>query len=100
MFYDNVKKLCDKKGITISKMLKEIGVSTCSVTYWKKGAEPRPSTYAKVADYFGISPEELRNGGKDLSTQIKIVYPPGYEKLTESEREFVDKIIYKFTCDK
>lgn len=56
MFYDLYDELCKKKGISLSKAAKEIGLSNSTVTKWKKtGATPSGDTLAKIASYFGIS---------------------------------------------
>ncbi len=58
MLYDNVKKLCDKKGISIGKMEKDLQLSNGSICKWNEN-EPGIRKVQKVAEYLGVSIEEL-----------------------------------------
>lgn len=56
MFYDTFKRLCDYKGVSVTKATEEIGLARTIATKWKKtGATPRGETLVKIADYFGVS---------------------------------------------
>lgn len=55
-FYKNFVDLCKQRGVSPSAVAKEIGLNNSSVTYWKKGSEPKTSTIEKLADYFNVSP--------------------------------------------
>lgn len=59
MFYENYLELCSKRGKSKTAVAKEIGLVSKSVTGWKNGAIPRNGTLKKLADYFGITVEEL-----------------------------------------
>lgn len=58
-FYEKYKRLCSKHGKSDNAIAAEIGLSNSTVTTWKQGAIPRRPTIKKVADYFGISVEEM-----------------------------------------
>lgn len=58
---ERIVDLCNKKGISQSRLEKDLGISGGSVTKWKL-AEPRLSTLEKVANYFGVTVEYLKNG--------------------------------------
>ena len=61
MFYDKFVKLCSAVGKTPSAVAVEIGIGKSNVTYWKAGRNnPSDVTIAKIADYFGVSIEELK----------------------------------------
>ena len=53
MLYDNVKKLCDKKGISIGKMEKDLQLSNGSICKWNEN-EPGIRKVQKVAEYLGV----------------------------------------------
>lgn len=58
-FYDNYIKLCavhDKSPTAVSK---EIGLSNAAASGWKNGKKPSAVTKQKLADYFGVTVEEL-----------------------------------------
>ena len=57
--YDFIRVECEKKGVSISKMCKEINISTCLPTNWKNGSIPGERALKKMAEYFGISYDEL-----------------------------------------
>lgn len=54
-FFERYSELCKSAGETPNSVAKIVGASSGSVTAWKKGTEPRPSTIARIADYFGVS---------------------------------------------
>ena len=62
MFIDNLKVACAKKGTTPTALLKSMGMSTSSVTAWKKGVEPSIGTVYKIAQKLGCDPSDLLVG--------------------------------------
>lgn len=58
MIYDNVKRVCDEKGISVGKLEKELDLSNGSVCKWHE-SEPGIRKVQKVADYLGVTIEEL-----------------------------------------
>lgn len=62
-FYERVKSLCEQQGISITKLIGELGFSKSAATTWKASTNlPRPGTIKKVADYFGMTTDELKEG--------------------------------------
>ena len=59
MFYDNFVKACNLHNKAPSAVAIDIGISKATVTGWKNGSMPSDATLRKLADYFGVSPEEL-----------------------------------------
>ena len=60
MFWQNFLYYCKQNGKTPNAVAFDIGIkSSGTVTGWKKGAEPRPAVLARLADYFGVSVDEL-----------------------------------------
>lgn len=60
MFWNNFYNLCLQKGISPNAAAKEMKVSSGAVTEWKKGREPQMATIKKIADYFGVTVEDLK----------------------------------------
>ena len=55
-FYERVKSLCDQRGISVSKLVSDLGYSKSTGTSWKASSNlPRPGTIKKVADYLGMT---------------------------------------------
>lgn len=60
LIYDNVKRLCWEKHTTICTLEKDCGIGNGSIGKWADGdANPRIGTLKKIADYFGITVDEL-----------------------------------------
>lgn len=60
---ERIVNLCEKRGISQSKLEKDLKIAKGSVTKWKT-QEPRHSTLEKIADYFGVSVDYLMTGKK------------------------------------
>ncbi len=58
MIFDNVKRICDEKGISIWRLEKDLGFSNRSISKWNE-SEPGIHKVRKVADYLDVSIEEL-----------------------------------------
>lgn len=58
-FYETYRQLCQKAGKSDNAVAAEIGLSNSTVTTWRQGALPRRPTIKKVADYFGVTVEEM-----------------------------------------
>ena len=60
MIYDNVKRLCEKNKTSIWALEKACGIGNGTIGKWADGdANPRIGTLKKIADYFGITVDEL-----------------------------------------
>ena len=58
MIYDNIKKLCEEKEISVGKIEKDLQLSNGSICKWNEN-EPGIRKVQKVADYLGVTIEEL-----------------------------------------
>ena len=65
MFMDNFKQLCWERGTTPTTVCKRLGISSGSPTAWAKGVVPRAWTVQRIAEYFGVSSDELMYGKKE-----------------------------------
>lgn len=58
--YEIFEKLLMERGVTAYKVAKATGISTGSMTDWKKGrSAPKVDQLQKIADYFGVSVDYL-----------------------------------------
>ena len=63
MGYEVFERLCKERGVTPYKVSKKTGVSTATLSSWKKGRyTPKEEKLQKIADYFGVSISYLRTG--------------------------------------
>ena len=58
-FYNNFISLCNQVGKTPSRVAMEIGLSKPTVNRWKNGSSPTDATAMKIAEYFGVSIQDL-----------------------------------------
>lgn len=77
MIYENIKALCKTKGITISKAESDMGYARSTLCKIDKNT-PSIDKLQKIADYFGVSIEYLKNGessktGISQTSNIKVV---------------------------
>lgn len=65
VFYDIFVELCARKGVSPSRAVLDMGLSRAAVTGWAQGKVPRDATLRRIADYFGVSVEELTRDQKE-----------------------------------
>lgn len=58
MILHNIEALCASRGISIYKLEKELNISENCIKRWDE-AKPRVDNIKKVADYFGVTIDEL-----------------------------------------
>ena len=58
-FFPRFEALCREAKTSPNAVAKELGISSGSVTAWKKGAAPRSATLERIADYFAVSCDYL-----------------------------------------
>lgn len=63
-FSEKLRQLMDQNGISNYRLAKEINVSQSTVANWKNGVTPLPVYVQKVAEYFGISANDLAMEGE------------------------------------
>lgn len=56
-FWTAFKELCDRNGTSPNAVARELGLSSGSVTAWKKGATPTMQTIGRVAMHFNVPME-------------------------------------------
>lgn len=59
MFYDNFLKLCNQKDVAPTKVAVETGGYKSDATRWKNGSIPTDARKLVIAEYFGVTIEEL-----------------------------------------
>ena len=62
MIYENVKRLCDERNISVWALEKACGIANGAIGKWNgKSAAPRVDTRSAIADYLGVTVDELLN---------------------------------------
>lgn len=78
MFWQNFILLCSKNDQSPNGVCAELGLSSAIATRWKNGSIPRDTTLKKIADYFGVSVDDLLKdeGAVPTSFAEKVELPP------------------------
>ena len=64
--YEVFQRLLSEHGITAYKVAKATGITTATLTNWKKGRyTPKQEKLQKIADYFGVTIDYLMTGKED-----------------------------------
>lgn len=87
-----IKELCAKKGITISKLAKDLDMSQSSLSMAIKTNSTSIDTLEKVSKYFGVS-TGLFFGNKSVSEQILAVLDNAFAKDKQKINEMIDTLI-------
>ena len=88
MYYDSFRSVCERKGTTVSTVLKRIGRSTGLTGGWSKGGSPTLEVAEEMARYLGVTIDELATGHAPVSAV-----------LSENEKEWLE-IIHQIPDDK
>lgn len=96
--YENINVLCLKKNVTGSKMCTDIGISRNFMTELKYGrkADASGETIKKIADYFGVSADEVLNGKKETAQPEGQTAESEYDKFWRSLTEDQKRAFYEF----
>ena len=62
MFYDNLKSLCDSRGLKILTVVTECGGALGSISGWKKGVMPNSNIVVALAMRLNVSTDYLLLG--------------------------------------
>lgn len=81
MFWENFVTQCEKLEKSPTTVVEELGFKRPAVTSWKNGALPQVKNRKKIADYFGITVEELMGTKKE---------PAGEGELTKDMKEILE----------
>ena len=98
LFYENFERQCERLGKFPSIVVDELGFDKSTAAKWKKGVVPQIASRKKIADYFGITVEELMGtkkepaGNGELDAQIQnIVEMLNHASL--EERDAVETLL-------
>ena len=96
-FYDNLKSLCDERGVSITKTVELCGGSTGSIGGWKAGKWPNSEIVFKIATRLDVSCDRLLLGRETEKVPVPGISENGremlelYEKLPERvHREWME----------
>ena len=70
MFYDNLKAICDERGIKITPLVAECGGAKGSISNWKKGAMPNSEIVMKLSVRLNVPTDRLLFGSETKNASI------------------------------
>ena len=83
-FYENCSACCRRHGTSLGAVMAKIGKSSGSPTAWKKGASAKIDVVADIANYLGVSIDELVYGPERM---YSLTWNP--LQLTEEQSELL-----------
>ena len=89
MFFDRLRSLCSKKGVSPYKACTDVGLNRAAVAKWKNGSQPNGTTVVKLAEYFNVSVDYLLNGESTPTVAGKRA--PEDFQLSAAELELIRK---------
>ena len=106
-FYENIKDLVEnKKGISLTEMVKILNLSTSMPSKWKEGRVPNGETLIKLADFLDVTIDYLL--GRETIKEPTILAYSGNERidsivneilktnLTEEDIKLIEFILDKY----
>lgn len=72
MFWENFVSQCEKLEKSPTTVVEELGFKRPAVTSWKNGSLPQVKNRKKIADYFGITVEELMGTKKEPTAKSEL----------------------------
>ena len=111
ILYSRIKELCEKKGITITKLESDLGFGNSSIKKWKQITFPSVDKVIKIASYFDVSVDYLL-GRSEFSSSISeilgdediISFQRARQKMSVKDRDKMMQMLrlgfeYAFTDD-
>lgn len=69
MFKKNFEKICFEKGLKPTIVVRECGFAASTYTLWTDSSVPRRATLQKLADYLGVSVDDLLGRNEDTEEE-------------------------------
>lgn len=92
--YDEIKRQCHLKGITIDELAKVIGITPAVYYGWRqRNMIPRADYLHNICKVLGVSMEHFFDDGKDYVVLEKIIpIVKKIETLTDEDIEFLNNL--------
>jgi len=90
MGYEEFERLCREKGVSAYRVAKDTGVSTSTLSSWKKGKYiPKSDKLSKIADYFEVDVERFQSVKKKYTMKLdRSLFMNALSKAMEADSEF------------
>lgn len=96
--YNSIEEQCHSRGVSITQMCKDCGISRASLTDLKMGRIKMlgADKLNKIAAYFGTSVDQLLGNEaprQDVLDQVDIAFYGEYKELDEQEKDVVREMV-------
>ncbi len=71
MFKENFIRLCNQNDVSPSAVCRAVGIAPATFSCWTEESVPRKATLIKIADYFGVSVDDLLGKGNTSTVKNK-----------------------------
>lgn len=86
--YEIFENLLKERGITAYKVAQDTGITTATLSSWKKGRyTPKREKLQKLADYFGVTVDYLMTGENNAENGLTHKDEKDIEKILDQTRE-------------
>lgn len=93
MYYENFEKLCLEKNVTASKVSKNTGISTATLSSWKNGTyTPKQDKLQLIADYFDVTLDYLVTGENTKSIKETAEIDIALTNISNKIKEYALKL--------
>ena len=93
MFWERFYNLCLSNDTKPLPVVKELSISTGSITKWKRGTIPGGDTLVKISNYFGVTVDYLLGVDKHTEKEVHNIYIEKYMQLDATSKATVDNVI-------
>lgn len=70
MFWQNYLSLCNQVGKSPTAVAKALGITSGTVTGWRKGVIPQQKTLQKIAEYFNVTAWSLLSETESVGATV------------------------------
>ena len=72
MFKENFIRLCNEKGIAPTVVCTSVGLSDAAFSKWTDTSVPRRATLMRIADYFGVTVDDLIGLKSEIRVDLQL----------------------------
>ena len=93
--FERIKALCERDGISVTKLEQTLGFSSNSIGKWgKSGVSPSSDKIAKIATYFEVSADyllglsDIRQSAEEVLGDADVIsFQRARQNMTEDDRK-------------
>lgn len=96
--YDRIKNACEERGITVSALCLQLGMSKSVLSDLKSGRKKTlaADTVARIAAHLQVSADALlgnENAQKDILDQVDVAFYGDFKELSPEQKEAVRDMV-------